>query len=391
MKIRIWNSYVFRSCLMIIGYCITLVVIVFLAEALQGEGKGAVYAMSSQSNFLEGKVRERQALLNAPSDDALQKAQVFRWGGGVSSYASSEVKTTTSLTEGMEGEDWRVGSIQANLENVLKSSVNKYLEPEAAAMYGGDPNEAMIRERQVFLEQSSLGWYWDEGEQEVPLPTEPEEGEQEVPPPTESEEGEQEVPPPTESEEGEQEVPPPTEPIEEVQEVQPTDPPREDASKGEKTTAKKSNKPSPKKVVKKAPRKKANNPRHLSLSQEDKQVLLRIVEAEAGGENMKGKMLVANVVINRVKSKSFPSTVKKVVFQYNRGTHQFSPISDGRYWRVRISNHTREAVAKVLKGADQSSGALYFMCRKYAKPHNVKWFDSNLRRLYRCGAHEFYK
>ena len=37
------------------------------------------------------------------------------------------------------------------------------------------------------------------------------------------------------------------------------------------------------------------------LSEQDYDTLLRIVEAEAGGEDEDGKLLVANVVLNRVK------------------------------------------------------------------------------------------
>ena len=73
------------------------------------------------------------------------------------------------------------------------------------------------------------------------------------------------------------------------------------------------------------------------LSDEDYEVLLRIVEAEAGGEYEEGKMLVANVVLNRVGNDKFPDTVKEVVFQREKGRAQFSPVYNGRYERVKIS------------------------------------------------------
>lgn len=44
----------------------------------------------------------------------------------------------------------------------------------------------------------------------------------------------------------------------------------------------------------------------LSISSADYQVLLKIVEAEAGSEDLNGRILVANVVLNRVKSELFP-------------------------------------------------------------------------------------
>ena len=130
----------------------------------------------------------------------------------------------------------------------------------------------------------------------------------------------------------------------------------------------------------------------ISLSEDEKNVLLRIVEAEATGEDIRGKMLVANVVLNRVNCKTeFGNTVTDVVFERVNGVYQFSPILDGRYWEVEITNETREAVEKVLQGEDYSEGALYFMARKYADPGNVKWFDDSLTWLFTYGEHEFFK
>ena len=102
-------------------------------------------------------------------------------------------------------------------------------------------------------------------------------------------------------------------------------------------------------------------------------------------------MLVANVILNRVKSSQFPDTVKEVVFQKNGRTTQFSPIADGRYWSVSISKSTREAVERVLNGEDESQGALYFSARSKAKKSNMSWFDNNLTWLFKYGGHEFYK
>lgn len=129
----------------------------------------------------------------------------------------------------------------------------------------------------------------------------------------------------------------------------------------------------------------------IQLSNTDMNVLLRIVEAEATGEDIKGKMLVANVILNRVKDKEFPSSVEGVVFQKESGVYQFSPIKDGRYYKVSISKGTRQAVERVLNGEDESKGALYFMSRRQAASHNVRWFDSSLTRLMAYGTHEFFK
>ncbi len=126
------------------------------------------------------------------------------------------------------------------------------------------------------------------------------------------------------------------------------------------------------------------------LSDEDYGVLLRIVEAEAGGEDIEGKMLVAGVVLNRVNNDAFPDTVKEVVFQRENGTSQFSPVYSGRYERVTVSEETVEAVERVLSGEDISEGALYFAARKYADSSKMKWFDEHLTFLFSHGGHEFF-
>lgn len=126
------------------------------------------------------------------------------------------------------------------------------------------------------------------------------------------------------------------------------------------------------------------------LSTEDYENLLRIVEAEASGEDETGKLLVANVVLNRVESESFPDTVTEVVFQKNKGVTQFSPVSNGRFWKVEISEETIAAVDRALAGEDVSQGALYFAARKYANPENMRWFDEKLDYLFTYGGHEFF-
>ncbi len=128
----------------------------------------------------------------------------------------------------------------------------------------------------------------------------------------------------------------------------------------------------------------------LLITEEDKEVLLRIVEAEATCEDIKGRMLVANVILNRVVSDHFPDSITEVVFQNNGVTYQFAPIKDGRYWSVEVSEETREAVERVLAGEDYSQGALYFAARRLANKNAMNWFDSSLKFLFRHGVHEFF-
>lgn len=126
------------------------------------------------------------------------------------------------------------------------------------------------------------------------------------------------------------------------------------------------------------------------LSDKDYDALIRIVEAEAGGEDQDGKLLVANVVLNRVNSDLFPDNVLDVVMQREQGIAQFSPTVDGRYQNVRVSEDTREAVERALYGEDISQGALYFCAREKADSDRLKWFDRKLTRLFSYGNHEFF-
>lgn len=123
----------------------------------------------------------------------------------------------------------------------------------------------------------------------------------------------------------------------------------------------------------------------------DYEALINIVEAEATGEDVKGKILVANVVLNRVKSDRFPDTIYDVVYQENsKGRAQFSPIDDGRMGSLEIHESTFEAVERALNGEDYSNGALFFVARSLSSDRAVSWFDNNLQKVTEHGVHEFY-
>lgn len=127
--------------------------------------------------------------------------------------------------------------------------------------------------------------------------------------------------------------------------------------------------------------------RAIPLTDEDYQVFLRIVEAEAGICDDRGKILVANVIINRVKDSEFPNNVTDVVYQRS----QFSPVMDGSLNRVKVSKDTIECVDRALAGEDYSNGALYFMFRGGSQNRAVRWFDRHLTFLFSHQNHEFFK
>lgn len=131
--------------------------------------------------------------------------------------------------------------------------------------------------------------------------------------------------------------------------------------------------------------------RVIPLYKGDYENLLKIVEAEAGCEDEEGKLLVANVVINRVQNEAFPNTVTEVIYQKEQGITQFSPISNGRFKGAEPTEKTKEVVEKALMGENHAEGALYFAARDYAEPDRMAWFDTNLTYLFTHGGHEFFK
>ena len=64
----------------------------------------------------------------------------------------------------------------------------------------------------------------------------------------------------------------------------------------------------------------------VTFSDGDRKILANIIYCEAGAEPYEGKLAVASVVINRVRSSKFPDSVVGVVYQRN----QFSPVGSGR-------------------------------------------------------------
>ena len=102
---------------------------------------------------------------------------------------------------------------------------------------------------------------------------------------------------------------------------------------------------------------------------------------------MEGRVMVANVILNRVENDSFPNTITKVVYQ----KHQFSPVSNGSIKRCRGTAETVEAVGRALSGEDLTDGALYFMNRHASSKKNASWFDRHLEFLFKHGNHEFFR
>ncbi len=92
-----------------------------------------------------------------------------------------------------------------------------------------------------------------------------------------------------------------------------------------------------------------------SISDQEFELLSRIIHGEARGEPHLGRVAVGAVVLNRVLSHRFPNSISEVI--YDQG--QFSPVQDGSY-QLQPSAASRQAAREAINGKDPTGGALFF-------------------------------
>ena len=118
---------------------------------------------------------------------------------------------------------------------------------------------------------------------------------------------------------------------------------------------------------------------------EDLYWLARVISAEAKGESFTGQIGVGTVVLNRVRSKEFPNTVKGVVFDQKYGT-QFTPVANGTIYQTPTASAV-VAAKMCLDGYTLSSSVLYFLNPRIA---TSSWIVQNRKYAFRIGNHDFY-
>lgn len=90
-------------------------------------------------------------------------------------------------------------------------------------------------------------------------------------------------------------------------------------------------------------------------SQNDIQLMANAVYGEARGEPYEGQVAVAAVILNRVKSPTFPNTVAGVIFE----PRAFTAVADGQIW-LTPNETARQAVLDAINGWDPSANAQYY-------------------------------
>ena len=111
---------------------------------------------------------------------------------------------------------------------------------------------------------------------------------------------------------------------------------------------------------------------------EDLRLLAGITYFEAGCEPYEGKLAVANVVLNRVKSKKFPNTLEDVIYQ----SGQFTPALNGtltRLWKSKkkIQPECIKAAQEAMAGNNNVRDYYYFGCGQGSLKIGAHHFKKN--------------
>lgn len=117
-----------------------------------------------------------------------------------------------------------------------------------------------------------------------------------------------------------------------------------------------------------------------SLSNSDLYLLSCCVYGEARGESYTGKVAVAAVVLNRVRSSKFPNSISGVIYQQGA----FTCVSDGQI-NLGTNDECTRAAQDALNGWDPTGGAIYYFNPATA---TSKWIWSR-PQLVTIGKHIF--
>ena len=114
----------------------------------------------------------------------------------------------------------------------------------------------------------------------------------------------------------------------------------------------------------------------------DLNLLSRIIYGESRGEPYSGQVAVGAVVLNRVKSSSFPNTIAGVIYQNGA----FDAVKDGQI-NMSPDGTAKKAAQDALNGWDPSYGAIYYFNPATA---TNKWIWSRPMTV-TIGKHRFCK
>lgn len=114
----------------------------------------------------------------------------------------------------------------------------------------------------------------------------------------------------------------------------------------------------------------------------DKHLIAKTIHAESRGEPFEGQVAVGAVILNRVKSSKFPSTVHGVVYE----PYAFTAVIDGQIY-LEPNSTAYKAADLAIKGWDPSGGALFYFNPNTATSSWI-WSRPQIKKI---GNHIFTK
>lgn len=114
----------------------------------------------------------------------------------------------------------------------------------------------------------------------------------------------------------------------------------------------------------------------------DVNLLARLIYGEARGESYTGQVAIGAVVMNRVKSSSFPNSISGVIYQ----SGAFDAVSDGQI-NLTPDSTAIKAAQDAINGWDPTYGAIYYFNPSTA---TNKWIWSRPMTV-TIGSHRFCK
>jgi spore germination cell wall hydrolase CwlJ-like protein len=87
--------------------------------------------------------------------------------------------------------------------------------------------------------------------------------------------------------------------------------------------------------------------------------LARLITAETTGQPYEAMVAVGGVVVNRVQSPDWPSSITAVINHVTGGYYQFTPVKNG-YINSPPSDIAVKAAWDALYGSDPSNGACFY-------------------------------
>lgn len=123
----------------------------------------------------------------------------------------------------------------------------------------------------------------------------------------------------------------------------------------------------------------------ISVTEKEKNMLASVIAHEVGNMSYESKVMLAVLVVNRVKDERFPDTIYEVL----HAPKQFEAIHNYYDKEIPIKKEDMAAVEDALTGK-RTHSAVYYCAPKYTNAATMQWFNT-LELCFCLEGQNFYK